>query len=113
MKLAQRLTKSNSEMANAIVRSGDNATDVAKAYLKYTPKKDWRASELTQLLINPRVDIDSLRNIRGTGPLIDNAKLYATELKKKGITSAAIAQFMNDKSEQHGEDVERMLRNKN
>lgn len=112
IKLAQRLTKSNSEMANAIIRSGDNATDVAKAYLKYTPKKDWRASELTQLLINPRVDIDSLRNILGTNPLIDNAKLYATELKKKSITSAAIAQFMNDKSEQHREDVERMLRDK-
>lgn len=112
MKLAQRLTKSNSEMANAIVRSGDNATEVAKAYLKYTPKKDWRASELTQLLINPRVDIDSLRNIRGTGPLIDNAKLYAKELKKKGITSAAIAQFMNEKSEQHGDDVERILSKK-
>lgn len=59
-KLAQRLTAKNANFADAIVRAGSDAKEIAKQYMLRTPKAVRKAEELSELLVNPNVNIDNL-----------------------------------------------------
>ena len=59
-KLAQKLTRKGADFADAIIRSGDNANDIARTYLAKVPKAQRSASELSELLLRPDIAIDQL-----------------------------------------------------
>lgn len=59
-KLSQKLTSRGAEFADAVIRAGDNADSIVRAYLKNTPKKARDASELSELLLRPDIAIDKL-----------------------------------------------------
>lgn len=59
-KLAQRLTRKGAEFANTVIRAGDNADDIAKAYFANTPKAQRSAVELSELLARPDIALDDI-----------------------------------------------------
>jgi hypothetical protein len=59
-KLAQKLTRKGADFADAIIRSGDNANDIARTYLAKVPKGQRSATELSELLLRPDIAIDQL-----------------------------------------------------
>jgi hypothetical protein len=59
-KLAQKLTRGKAEFANSIIRAGNDANDIAKAYMSKVPKAQRSASELSELLLRPDIAIDKL-----------------------------------------------------
>jgi hypothetical protein len=59
-KLAQKLTRGKAEFANTVIRAGDDANDIARAYLAKVPKGQRSAQELSELLLRPDVSIDKL-----------------------------------------------------
>ena len=72
--LAQRLTRSNAEFADQIVRAGRDGKAIAFAYLRNTPKNKRSVAELTELLMRPGVNIDTIKPIKN--PLINDAAFY-------------------------------------
>jgi hypothetical protein len=78
--LAQRLTRNNAQFANALVRSGPNAKQIAQTYMKYTPPSQRSAAELTQLLIKPGVDSSALKN--SSHKLLSDAAFFAGALQQ-------------------------------
>lgn len=56
-KLAQKLTRNNSELASAIIRAGDNHKDVIKAYFELVPKTQRSAADLTELFLGKNVPV--------------------------------------------------------
>ncbi len=59
-KLAQKLTRGKAELADIIVRAGNDADDIARAYMSKVPKAQRSASELSELLLRPDIAIDQL-----------------------------------------------------
>lgn len=59
-KLAQRLTRKGAEFADTVIRAGDNAEAIARAYLKNVPKAARSAEELSELLLRPDIALDNL-----------------------------------------------------
>ena len=60
-KLAQRLTRKNAELADTIIRAGSNAEEIAKAYMKETPRAARSSEELAQLLVRPEISTEKLK----------------------------------------------------
>ena len=56
----EKLTMKGADFADAIIRSGDNANDIARVYLSKVPKGQRSASELSELLLRPDIAIDQL-----------------------------------------------------
>lgn len=61
-KLAQRATKQGVDFADALIRSGTNGRRITEAYLKVTPKAQRSVKELSDLLLNPDIDLEGLLN---------------------------------------------------
>lgn len=59
-KLAQRLTRQKADFLDVIVRAGDNADGIARAYLDKTPKGARSTKELAELLMRREIDLDPL-----------------------------------------------------
>ena len=59
-KLAQRLTRGKAEFADVVVRAGNNAQEIASAYLENTPRAQRSSAELSQLLSRPDIALDNL-----------------------------------------------------
>lgn len=59
-KLAQKLTRGKAEFADIVVRAGDNANDIAAAYLSKVPKKARSSAELSELLLRPDIALEKL-----------------------------------------------------
>lgn len=59
-KLAQRMTRGSAEFADAVIRAGNNAKEITKAYLKNTPRSQRTPNELSQLLLEKDIDITKL-----------------------------------------------------
>lgn len=63
-KLAQRMTAKNAEFADQVIRAGKNAEDIAEAYIKNTPKANRSSAELSELLMQPDIDLTNLPDKR-------------------------------------------------
>jgi len=55
--LAQRLTKNNGRFADQVVRAGNNAQTITKAYFRNTPKAQRSAIELAELFVRNEIDL--------------------------------------------------------
>lgn len=63
-KIAQRLTKGRAEFLDSVIRAGKSGEKITEAYLTAVPKGKRSVSQLTELLSDPNVDLDSLFNSR-------------------------------------------------
>lgn len=59
-KLAQKLTRGKAELADTIIRAGNDADSIARAYMSKVPKAQRSAQELSELLLRPDIAIDKL-----------------------------------------------------
>ena len=62
-KIAQKLTTNKAQFASKIAAAGKNADRIAKAYLTSVPKGKRNASDLSDLLLDPKVNLDDLEMI--------------------------------------------------
>jgi len=83
-KLAQRLAVDKSNFADQVIRAGANADDIARAYIRNTPKSRRNSAELSELLMRPEVSLKT----SGTNPLIIDAIDTA---KGNRVLSAVVA----------------------
>jgi len=94
-KAAQRLTVKNAKYADDLIRAGDNAGEIAATYLKNTPVSQRRVSELTELLSNPSVNLDSIAKVSKKNKLFKDALFFAQEARRKaqniGSTAAIVS----------------------
>jgi len=58
-KLAQKLTLRGAKFADAVIRAGDNAEDIARAYLSNVNKAARSAEELSELLVRSDLSLDA------------------------------------------------------
>ncbi len=80
------LMKGKAEFADAVIRAGDKAGDVLKAYNKYVPRAKQNAHDLSLLIMRGDMDWSSMpKNAR-----VKEAVILATE-KRKALTAAVIS----------------------
>lgn len=82
-KLASRMTKDGALFADKVIRAGNDADKIIKAYHKFTPKAERSAEELSQLLMNKDIDF---KTIKGDELIKEAAKLAA---RRKGAQTGA------------------------
>lgn len=61
--IAQKLTKNKARFTDAIVRAGNDADEIAKAYLTAVPKAKRSIQDLSDLLSDPNLNLDELKLI--------------------------------------------------
>ena len=61
--VAKRITKNRANFLKTITGAGNNAESITKAYLRAVPKSKRRISDLSDLLLDPEVDLSVLENI--------------------------------------------------
>lgn len=84
-RLAQRATLREARLADAIVRAGNNGKEVAKAYLRLTPKPQRSAFDLSELLLN----VDTTDIIRSANKLTKEAAEIAKGRRALGAAQTA------------------------
>lgn len=107
-KTAQRLTLDNTKLLDSFVRAGENAKEIAKAYLKNVPKSERNVSDLTDLLLNSNLTLKEVENLtKSNNKFISDASYYASYLRKKaqqatkaGIAASPELQNQGNKNEQ-------------
>ncbi|MEE8289583.1 MAG: hypothetical protein V3R25_09240 [Nitrosomonadaceae bacterium] len=70
-KAAQRATKRGADLAEAVIKSKNNAKQITEAYLRLTPKNKRTILDLSDLLTDPNVNIDKL--LKSSDKLIKEA----------------------------------------
>lgn len=94
-KTAQRITLNNTKFADDLVRSGKNANDITRAYLKHTPIADRSISDLTDLLLDTNLtpaSIKSLPSSKSTaGKLAADAVHFSKEIKRRAQQAGSAA----------------------
>lgn len=94
-KTAQRITLNNTKFADDLVRSGSNAKQVVRAYLKHTPTSKRNINDLTDLLMDPNLNPSDIKALPSsttqTGKLLADAKFFAEEIKRRAKQGAATA----------------------
>jgi hypothetical protein len=88
-KLAQKLTRGKAEFADIVVRAGDNANDIAAAYLSKVPKKARSSAELSELLLRPDIALEKLSISKN--PLMREAAEIAQGTRALRAASAVTA----------------------
>lgn len=74
--IAQRLTRENARLASDLVKSGNNAFEIAKSYARNTPKSQQSVEELTGMLLNANAKVAPARQAKN--PLLANAATLAS-----------------------------------
>tara|TARA_R110000787_G_scaffold90682_3_gene191329 strand:- start:456 stop:2027 length:1572 start_codon:yes stop_codon:yes gene_type:complete len=98
-KIAHKRTLKKSNFVDAVVRAGSDGNEIAKAYLTAVPKAKRNASDLADLLSDPKVNLDDLRMIANE-TLIDAADIArgqrAINLSMGATSGAATQQARSD-----------------
>ena len=86
-KTAQRITKGNTEFADALARSGKDAKKIAEAYLENTPRSERRVSDLTDLFLQEGVTPESIKALRASKTnayrVVQDSLFWAGEVSRK------------------------------
>ena len=86
--LAARLTAKNAQFADDIIRSGKNAEQITKAYIKNTPRSKQSAAELAELFVTPDID---LAKISGSQLSKDAASIAKRNRELAATTAAGVS----------------------
>jgi len=102
-KLAQNLTYKNARFADDVIRAGKDSKKIADAYLKYTPKAEQSAQELTELFIAKKIPTGELQKLQ-------QSKVKA--ISDAAIFAAPVIKQMEDEQEGLTIDVQTGFENK-
>jgi len=61
--IAKKITKNKAAFLDTVARAGNDGERIAKAYLKSVPKNQRRVSDLSDLLLDPSIDLKGLEKI--------------------------------------------------
>jgi hypothetical protein len=93
-KTAQKLTLNSTKYADDLVRAGKNAKAITRTYLKHTPAAKRNVNDLTDLLLQQDLDLNSIKALpksaEGTAKLVADAKFFAEELKRRATQGASV-----------------------
>ena len=93
-KTAQRLTLDSTKFADDLVRAGKNAKAITRTYLKHTSIKNRSVSDLTDLLLQQDIDLNSIKSLPksagATAKLVADAKFFAEEIKRRAQQGASV-----------------------
>jgi len=98
-KLAQRMTAKNAEFLDSMIRAGNNSRRIVNSYLKNTPKSQRSAKELSELLVDPDID---LSKIPTTSQLAEEAAQIARANRQSasGVISAGTPQAVEQQTQE-------------
>lgn len=82
-KAAVKLTQRNARVADELIRAGDDAKEITRAYIRNTPASKRTVGDLTDLLSDPKVSKESISKISTKNKLIEDAKYYSEVIKDK------------------------------
>lgn len=92
-KTAQKLTLNSTKYADELVRAGPNARSIVRTYLKHTPASKRSVKDLTELLLNPDVDVKLIKSLPSSSPktkkLVADAKFLAEKIKDKAVKAGS------------------------
>ena len=94
--LAKRLTENQARFADQIIRAGNDARKIAAAYLKNTPKSEINPSELSQLLMNPDINLVTIQDIG----ILGKAKTITLSNRQKLAGILAASQIKDNEESQ-------------
>ena len=61
--VAKKITKNRAGFLDTVARAGDSGIKITRAYLKAVPKKRRSISDLSDLLLDPNIDLKALEKI--------------------------------------------------
>lgn len=102
--LAQKLTRNNAAYADQVIRAGNNAEKITKAYMRNTPKSERNPAELSELLMRNEIDLTDLA--RSKDELVRQAAIQARVQRKAAEGGAAAGASVSGAQEQVLEDEE-------
>ena len=88
---AQKLTSGKARFADELVRAGGDGRAITKAYLKNTPASKRNVLDLTDLLLDPRVTPESINKLSMKIKIVEDAKLFVNEIKRRSKQAASVA----------------------
>jgi len=86
--VSQKLTKGKARFADELVRAGGDGRAITRAYLKNTPASKRSVSDLTELLLDPKITPESITKLNFKLKLVDDAKFFANAIKQKAEQAA-------------------------
>lgn len=90
---ARRLANRNQSFLSDLTRAGKDGGRIIEAYIKNVPKKDQSKAELSSLLLDPTVDMSTVRDIaakyKSQKRVIDDAIFIADRLKNAQLAAYA------------------------
>ena len=86
---AQKLTSGKAKFADQLVRAGGDAREIARAYMRNTPKAEQNVNALTELLLDPKVTPESISKLPIKIKLLEDAKFFSNEIKRKALKAAS------------------------
>jgi hypothetical protein len=94
-KTAQRITLNNTKFADDLVRSGKNAKEITKSYIKNTPISKRNVSDLTDLLLDANLNPSAIKGMPSSksaaGKMIDDSIHFANEIKRRAKQAGSVA----------------------
>jgi hypothetical protein len=85
--VAKKITKNRANFLKTMAGAGNDAERITKAYLRAVPKNKRSISDLSDLLLDPNIDLTALDNI--SNEMVQDA-IKATRFKRE-LTQAAVA----------------------
>lgn len=84
--VAKNITKGRANFLQTMIGAGNDAEKITKAYLQAVPKKSRKISDLSDLLLDPNVDLSTLENI--ANETVQDA-VKATKFKRELLQASA------------------------
>ncbi len=88
-KVAQNITKGKADFLNNITKAGNNGKSITRAYLNVVPKSKRSVVELSELLSDPKVNLEEL--ITSSNKLVKEAAEIAAGRQAIGQAAGALA----------------------
>ena len=87
--LSQKLTSKKANFISDITKSGVDGRGITAAYLRNTTKENRNVSDLTQLLLDPKIDLDSIEKIVMPSKIVSDALFFAKQMRNKAKSTGA------------------------
>lgn len=89
--VSQKLTSNKAKFADQLVRAGGDGRAIVRAYLKNIPASKRSVSDLTELLLDPKITPESISKLNFKLKVVEDAKFFANEIKRKSKQAASVA----------------------
>lgn len=96
--VAQKLTKNKAKFTDAIVRAGNDANEITKAYLTIVPKSKRSVQDLSDLLSDPNLNLEELKLI--SNETVKDAIEVAKGKRAINMSASALAGTAREKEQQ-------------